>query len=304
MSREDFFANPDSAENQNEISVQPDVDAQTSEQDRIPRSLSDTHERRFRANLVRYYDEETAKIIMEARAQAKKDIAEGRIQNMTEGVSPEFYTDKEMAQDASLKKAHDNWEKQQKRDKARKRRQMPDRYGFKRWQKIAASVLITLVVLVSVTMSTDALRVPIVKFFSSSKTGYNMVMAETGSGDSNYHEYIENVYVLSETLDGYEEISRTDGERMISIEYSDNAQEYYVYNQMVDSSLSNWIDNEDSSIEKCNILNGVGYFQQKKSNYLIWAYDGYVFKLSGDISKNEMIRLANSLTLANEGDLY
>ena len=164
MSLEDFFANPDSAENQNEISVQPDVDAQTSEQDRIPRSLSDTHERRFRANLVRYYDEETAKIIMEARAQAKKDIAEGRIQNMTEGVSPEFYTDKEMAQDASLKKAHDNLEKQQKRDKARKRRQMPDRYGFKRWQKIAASVLITLVVLGSVTMSTDALRVPIVKF--------------------------------------------------------------------------------------------------------------------------------------------
>ena len=61
---------------------------------------------------------------------------------------------------------------------------------------------------------------------------YNMVMAETGSGDSNYHEYIENVYVLSETL------------------------------------------------------------------------DGYVFKLSGDISKNEMIQLANSLTLVNEGDLY
>lgn len=69
MSLEDFFANPDSAENQNEISVQPDVDAQTSEQDRIPRSLSDTHERRFGANLVRYYDEETAKIIMETRAQ-------------------------------------------------------------------------------------------------------------------------------------------------------------------------------------------------------------------------------------------
>ena len=59
-----------------------------------------------------------------------------------------------------------------------------------------------------------------------------MVMAETGSGGSNYHEYIENVYVLSETL------------------------------------------------------------------------DGYVFKLSGDISKNEMIQLANSLTLVNEGDLY
>ena len=182
MSREDFFANPDSAENQNEISVQSDVDAQTSEQDRIPRSLSDTHERRFRANLVRYYDEETAKIIMEARAQAKKDIAEGRIQNMTEGVPSEFYTDKEMAQDASLKKTHDDWEKQQKRAKARKQRQMPDRYGFKRWQKIAAGVLITLVVLGSVTMSTDALRVPIVKFFSSSvKFGTLLFIVTTSS---------------------------------------------------------------------------------------------------------------------------
>ena len=297
MSREDFFANPDSAENQNEISVQPDVDAQTSEQDRIPRSLSDTHARRFRANLVRYYDEETAKIIMEARAQAKKDIAEGRIQNMTEGVSPEFYTDKEMAQDASLKKAHDNWEKQQKRDKARKRRQMPDRYGFKRWQKIAASVLITLVVLVSVTMSTDALRVPIVKFFSSSKTGYNMVMAETGSGDSNYHEYIENVYVLSETLDGYEEISRTDGERMVIIDYKNKNGDFYVYNQMVDS-IDNWIDNDDTTVEKCNILNGVGYFQKfENDNSLIWSYDGYAFRLSGSIDKDSMIHLANSLVL-------
>lgn len=296
MSREDFFANPDSAENQNEISVQPDVDAQTSEQDRIPRSLSDTHERRFRANLVRYYDEETAKIIMEARAQAKKDIAEGRIQNMTEGVSPEFYTDKEMAQDASLKKAHDNWEKQQKRDKARKRRQMPDRYGFKRWQKIAASVLITLVVLGSVTMSTDALRVPIVKFFSSSKTGYNMVMAETGSGDSNYHEYIENVYVLSETLDGYEEISRTDTSRMIFIEYSDNAQRYYAYYQMVDS-IDNWLDNSDISYEKCLILDNIGYFQNKETNSLLWAYDGYVFRITGNISKEDMICLASSLAL-------
>ena len=298
MSREDFFANPDSAENQNEISVQSDVDAQTSEQDRIPRSLSDTHERRFRANLVRYYDEETAKIIMEARAQAKKDIAEGRIQNMTEGVSPEFYTDKEMAQDASLKKAHDNWEKQQKRDKARKRRQMPDRYGFKRWQKIAASVLITLVVLGSVTMSTDALRVPIVKFFSSSKTGYNMVMAETGSGDSNYHEYIENVYVLSETLDGYEEIYRTDGKRMVSIEYGDSNQNMYVFYQLVDTSLSSWIDNDSTLFEKCDVANGVGYFQNKyKINSLIWSYDGYVFKLLGDIPREDMISLANSLSL-------
>ena len=297
MSREDFFANPDTAENQNEISVQPDVDAQTSEQDRIPRSLSDTHERRFRANLVRYYDEETAKIIMEARAQAKKDIAEGRIQNMTEGVSPEFYTDKEMAQDASLKKAHDNWEKQQKRDKARKQRQMPDRYGFKRWQKIAAGVLITLVVLGSVTMSTNALRVPIVKFFSSSKTGYNMVMAETGSGDSNYHEYIKNVYVLSETLDGYEEISRTDGERMVIIDYKNKNGDFYVYNQMVDS-IDNWIDNDDTTVEKCNILNGVGYFQKfENDNSLIWSYDGYAFRLSGSIDKDSMIHLANSLVL-------
>ena len=115
-----------------------------------------------------------------------------------------------------------------------------------------------------------------------------MVMAETGSGDSNYHEYIENVYVLSETLDGYEEISRTDGKRSNFFEYSNKENNYYTFSQK----------------ELCKILDGTGYFQQKKSNYLIWAYDEYVFKLSGDISKNEMIQLANSLTLVNEGDLY
>ena len=130
-----------------------------------------------------------------------------------------------------------------------------------------------------------------------------MVMAETGSGDSNYHEYIENVYVLSETLDEYEEISRTDGKRSNFFEYSNKENNYYTFSQMV-GEINNWIDNNDSQKELCKILDGTGYFQQKKSNYLIWAYDGYVFKLSGDISKNEMIQLANSLTLVNEGDLY
>lgn len=77
----------------------------------------------------------------------------------------------------------------------------------------------------------------------------------------------------------------------------------YTFSQMV-GEINNWIDNNDSQKELCKILDGTGYFQQKKSNYLIWAYDGYVFKLSGDISKNEMIQLANSLTLVNEGDLY
>ena len=130
-----------------------------------------------------------------------------------------------------------------------------------------------------------------------------MVMAETGSGNSNYHEYIENVYVLSETLDGYEEISRTDGKRSNFFEYSNKENNYYTFSQMV-GEINNWIDNNDSQKELCKILDGTGYFQQKKSNYLILAYDGYVFKLSGDISKNEMIQLANSLTLVNEGDLY
>lgn len=298
MSREDFFANPDSAENQKDKSVQTDVDAQTSE-DRIPRGLSDTHERRFRANLIRYYDEETARIILESRAQAKADVEEGRIdlKQLTQDVPPEFYTDKEMAQDASLKKARDDWEKQQKRAAARKKRNTPDRFGFRRWQKIAAAVLVVFVVLGSVTMNTEALRVPIVKFFSSSKTGYNMVMAETGSGDSNYHEYIENVYVLSETLDGYEEVSRTDTRRMISIEYANETQEYYVYNQMVDS-INNWVDNEKALYEECNISTGKAYFQCfDTDNSLIWAYDGYVFRLSGDISKSDMLSLADSLTL-------
>ena len=125
-----------------------------------------------------------------------------------------------------------------------------------------------------------------------------MVMAETGSGDSNYHEYIENVYVLSETLDGYEEISRTDGKRMVSIEYGDSNQNMYVFYQLVDTSLSSWIDNDSTLFEKCDVANGVGYFQNKdKINSLIWSYDGYVFKLLGDIPREDMISLANSLSL-------
>ena len=79
-----------------------------------------------------------------------------------------------------------------------------------------------------------------------------MVMAETGSGDSNYHEYIENVYVLSETLDGYEEISRTDGKRSNFFEYSNKENNYYTFSQMV-GEINNWIDNNDYSWELSQI---------------------------------------------------
>lgn len=77
-------------------------------------------------------------------------------------------------------------------------------------------------------------------------------MAETGSGDSNYHEYIENVYVLSETLDGYEEISRTDGKRSNFFEYSNKENNYYTFSQMV-GEINNWIDNNDL---KCTLCQG------------------------------------------------
>lgn len=296
MSQKDFLADPDSAKNQTKISEHVDVDAQTSNSDGIPQKFSAEQERKFRANIARYYDEDTAKIIMEARAQAHKDLKEGHVKYSAEDVSPEFYTDKEMTEDTSLKKAYDDWEKKQKRQAKREQRQAPDRYGFKHWQKIAAAVLLMIVVLTSVTMSTEALRVPIVNFFSSSKPGYNMVVVETENGEGNYHKYIENVYVLGETLDGYEEISRTDGKRLILIEYADNKQGFYAYNQMVDD-IDNWVDNNDTSYEKCEVLDSFGYFQSKETNSLIWAYDGYIFRLSGTISKEDMILLANSLAL-------
>ena len=53
-----------------------------------------------------------------------------------------------------------------------------------------------------------------------------------------------------------------------------------------------------AKIKKCDVANGVGYFQNKdKINSLIWSYDGYVFKLLGDIPREDMISLANSLSL-------
>lgn len=42
----------------------------------IPHKIDDD---RFRKNLEKYYDDETVNIIMNARAQAHKDIEEGRI---------------------------------------------------------------------------------------------------------------------------------------------------------------------------------------------------------------------------------
>lgn len=45
----------------------------------ISKRFSDEQERKFRATIVRYHDEDTARIIMEARQQAYDDINAGRV---------------------------------------------------------------------------------------------------------------------------------------------------------------------------------------------------------------------------------
>ena len=59
-----------------------------------------------------------------------------------------------------------------------------------------------------------------------------------------------------------------------------------------------WVDIEDADSEKNDIVFGDAYYYEKDGTYkFVWSFEGYVFKIEGSLSKDEMVDLANSLRL-------
>lgn len=190
--------------------------------------------------------------------------------------------------------------KEQELQLERKRQEKPEkRKNWKRFMLPMASTVAVCIVVGTITMSVDALRLPIINFFTNTQdkySGLKTIDDSVESGDMDYPEEIEVVYTLNKVIDGYSlsdqgEMSKLVKERYVEV---DN---FYVFIQQT-RDLDAWINTESVYYEEVDTIYSTAYFCDNEGQLmLVWNYKGYTFKIYGDIAKEQMLDLLNSLVL-------
>ena len=285
-----------------DLEADPDFDPEAawemleseSDKDALSHQFSEEYEAQLRANLVRHFGEADAEDILKARRETKTRMDAGLMPDPLEQIPPEFLTDEEGQADM---RDTQRFEKKKKR--------FSHAGSWQTWQKAVASICLVVVACFAFTMSVDALRVPVVHFFSKNQNRYNIIKTESEADifapdpaeSEYYHDTIEHIYVPGIVLEGYEEVMRQEMERFVFLQYEREQGLEYMFYQYVDNT-HNWMNNEAVNFEECQINTGTAYYFEENEDYnLIWQYDGYVFRISGDITRDDMITLADSLIL-------
>lgn len=164
----------------------------------------------------------------------------------------------------------------------------------------AAAAVLVVTASLSVTQA-DAMPEPIrvlvmqvQSLFSSASVDDQIQYADNQATD--FPTEIETVYEPTMVLDGYEESERLLHDKVLQVYYTNaNGQEYSFQQRTLDY----WggYDNEDLQDEVIQIhdsLLGIIYVKNDQT-YLLWQQKGYVFEIVGNLSLEQLRKLAASV---------
>ncbi len=164
----------------------------------------------------------------------------------------------------------------------------------------AAAAVLVVTASLSVTQA-DAMPEPIrvlvmqvQSLFSSASVDDQIQYADNQATD--FPTEIETVYEPTMVLDGYEESERLLHDKVLQVYYTNANRDEYVFQQR---TLDYWggYDNEDLQDEVIQIhdsLLGIIYVKNDQT-YLLWQQKGYVFEIVGNLSLEQLRKLAASV---------
>ena len=125
-----------------------------------------------------------------------------------------------------------------------------------------------------------------VKWFNNQK-GYGFI------SDAEGHDVF--VHYSGLNMDGFKELNREQASVFINIFYENSAKQWYQYQQTTVGS-SSFIDTEEGDWEDVDVGQWTGAYNSKGDTGNLWWFDyNYAYQLQGDLSKEEMIEIAESL---------
>lgn len=187
-----------------------------------------------------------------------------------------------------------DWEKLYEEGKKRKRK---EQYGHPKGMRIAMVVVLVLMVGVSAVFSVDASRKVVITWFTrlTQKEDSFHFQGEKGKDVSKPPQKIETVYEPTYIPKGFElEEEGLVGEIYYSQEYTKEKNYLGFEQNIVNAGIS--IDAEGMKREDVVIHGCHGQLNWKKGKtILLWTTKEYVFTISSNLGKKEVLKIAESV---------
>ncbi len=170
----------------------------------------------------------------------------------------------------------------------------------KRLLRFTVAACIVLFVSSSVVFSVEAIRVPVINFFSENTT--NSTIIEIHDVNANYDSYedlIKGKYLPSYIPESYNVSSVTNQNqgKYFHVIFTNNDNQQIDF-QEIPSGISTGVDSEYAQFEPLILFEEKAYYCEKNGiNTLIFQLLGQSYVLFGPISQNELIKIADSLSL-------
>jgi len=163
--------------------------------------------------------------------------------------------------------------------------------------KRVACIIIAIIVIATTTVfSVEALRKPFINFIIEIYEKYSTIIFDgEGKTESDAPLIFEN-HKPSYIPDGYE-ISRSEELLMYQfIEYTNEDGNIIMFEQSLGDNSQVGIDTENTETEiiEINTYSGI-YFENKGFKTIIFSNNTYVFILTGNLEKSELIKIAESV---------
>ncbi len=181
------------------------------------------------------------------------------------------------------------------------------RIRVQRGVAIAASFMVIFMAMGTVTVHTNALGIPLIKYLTGEYDQYSSLQVAglapsddaANKEENNYPIELQTYYIPRLPAEGYKEEERIVKQRKMMIYYENGNGQRYWYRQ---STYSAWtgMDNELKDYQKGTFLLGDVYMRTvQHQNIIYWFYGGYVFSLSGNLEVEEFLELAETIEVVH-----
>ena len=193
-------------------------------------------------------------------------------------------------------------------EKISKKANSPFRYVH-RISKAAAIVIICATITLSVTMGVEAIRTPIVNFFTELFGEIFHVSTEDMDLLDKYRKVIEEPCSPTYLPEGFVQTEKSETETEIVLTYQNDANQTILFRQSIVQSVTYEIPNGAEMLDDEFMINGFEgrLYRYNNKLYTIWQANKYFFEiqLDSNIDINECLKIAESVygrTDVNEYD--
>lgn len=180
----------------------------------------------------------------------------------------------------------------------------PSKRSYRRWVWRAAAVLVVVLAGFGVHRagSVSATKIPAVN--TAPETAASIDYSKIGSlkdiistlDYTSFPQEIKQVYVPGTIAEGYKETDRSEQSKYINIFYENDGDGWYQYRQVVVEN-NTFLDTEEGDWDSLNIGQYPGGYIDKGDTGNLWWFDyTYAYQLQGNLSEEEMIAVAESLS--------